>query len=282
METLRKEIIRLSGLNVYCEYKLQDKPPIIFIHGFVSSVVTFRRMMPYLSRHYSVVALDLPGFGKSEKCTSFVYSYENYARLIARCMEYFKLEKAVLAGHSMGGQIALYTARLIPERVEKLILLASSGYLDKAKAWQRYATYLPFSELAAKYVVHKKTVPDYLKNVLYDHSFITDQLIEAYGAPLKEKKFYQALIRLLRYREGDLPAGELKRITTPALLIWGKEDRVVPFEIGKQLESDLPNARLICYDHSGHLLTEERPKTISEEILYFLKGKPSCQRSTSL
>lgn len=75
MNELTKEIIKLDGMNIYCEHNLQDKPPILFVHGFVSSVVTFQQMMPYLSRDYTVIAIDLPGFGRSEKSTSFIYSY---------------------------------------------------------------------------------------------------------------------------------------------------------------------------------------------------------------
>jgi len=77
-------------------------------------------------------------------------------------------------------------------------------------------------------------------------------------------------MRLLRYREGDLPKEELKKITKPALLIWGTEDKVVPFEIGKKLKSDLPNAKLISYEKSGHFITAERPKSLSQEIVHFL------------
>lgn len=267
---MKKEIIRLMDMDIYCEYLLQDKPPIIFIHGFVSSVSTFQPIFPLLSDHFSIIAIDLPGFGNSEKCTSFVYTYENYGRLVAACMDYFQLEQTSLVGHSMGGQVALNTAKLVPERINKLVLLASSGYLAKAKSWQRYASYLPFSDLVARRVVHKKSVPDYLKNVLHDTSFITNELAEAYGRPLQEKNFYKALIRLLRYREGDLSKEQLKQINKPALLIWGTQDRVVPVQIGVQLTEDLPDARLITYEQTGHLLTVEKSKAVSGNILSFL------------
>lgn len=268
--TYNKENLRLLNMNIYCEYKLDDKPALFLIHGFVSSISTFRKMIPLLSKHYSIIAIDLPGFGNSEKCTNFIYTYENYGKLIAACIDYFNLERVSLIGHSMGGQIALHAAKIVPEKIDKLVLLASSGYLGKASMIKRYSSYLPFSEIVAKFVVHKKTVPDYLKNVLYDHTFITDELTEAYSLPLQDKKFYKSLLRLLRYREGDLPSEQLKLIQNPALLIWGKEDRVVPITVGLQLKQDLPNSNLITYDRTGHLLTIEQSEAVSHNILSFV------------
>lgn len=258
-------------MNIYCEYELNHKPPIIFIHGFVSSVYTFRRIIPLLSEHFSIIAIDLPGFGRSEKSTSFIYTYENYGRLIAACIEHFQLDKVFLVGHSMGGQIALYTTKIIPERIDKLVLLSSSGYLEKAKRWQRYCSYLPFCEIAVNYVLNKKSVPDNLKNVLYDQTLITKELIEEFGRPLKEKNFNKSMMRLLRYREGDLTSEQLKNINKPVLLIWGREDKVVPFHIGTKLNGDLPNAELIAYEKTGHLITEEKSEAVTEEILGFFK-----------
>src|SRR5699024_2474092 len=85
----------------------------------------------------------------------------------------------------------------------------------------------------------------------------TAKQVEAYGKPLKERNFYKALVRLLRYREGDLISEQLREIQTPALLIWGAEDKVVPLSVGKRLAKDLPHAELITYHQTGHLVTEE-------------------------
>ncbi len=269
--TYTKEMIRLLNMDIYCEYILHNKPPIIFIHGFVSSVYTFRRIIPLLSKHFSIIAIDLPGFGRSVKSISFIYTYENYGKLIAACIEHFQLEKAFLVGHSMGGQIALNTTKIVPERIDKLVLLSSSGYLDKAKRWQRYCSYLPFCEIAVNYVLNKKSVPDNLKNVFYDHSLISEDLIEEFGRPLKEKNFNKSMMRLLRYREGDLTSEQLKSIDKSILLIWGREDNVVPFHIGMKLKEDLPNSELIAYDKTGHLITEERAEAVSEQIFTFFR-----------
>ena len=265
--TLNQEYIEICNLKIYCEYSLHDrKPPLFLIHGFASSIYTFNLLIPLLKDHFSIVAIDLPGFGRSEKSSSFVYSFKNYAQLVGSCIDYFKLNEVNIAGHSMGGQIALYTAKLIPEKVKNLVLLSSSGYLKRANSALIYCTYLPFFKYYVKRKVHKKEVREHLQNVFYNHSLITDDYVKEYGKPLQESGFYTALMRLLRYREGDLNREELNNITKPTLLLWGEEDKVVPVHVGHQLVNDLPNSRLITYEKTGHLLTEERPQEVFEQI----------------
>lgn len=265
-------MISLASGTIYCEYILNGKPPILLIHGFVSSTYTFKRITSLLQKKFSVIAVDLLGFGQSEKSTTFIYSYTNYAALVAEIIGYFKLKNVTIVGHSMGGQIALYAARKIPQKIDKLILLASSGYLKSANKFMILSTYLPFFYLFAKHKVQRQDVEDTLKNVLYNQSLLTRELIEVYGRPLKEKNFYKSLVRLLRYREGDLSSAQLQEIKIPTLLLWGVEDKVVPLSIGERLVKDLPNASLITYGQTGHLITEERPTEVYEQIISFTQN----------
>src|SRR5699024_5351378 len=182
-----------------------------------------------------------------------------------RVIDYFGFQQVCIMGHSMGGQIALYTARMIPESIHKLILLNSSGYMGRAHWWLICSSYLPFFHLAAKRYVQKQSVEDTLQNVLFDQSLITKELKDEYSIPLKDENFYKALIRLLRHREGDLMPEQLREIQLPVLLIWGEEDKVVSLDVRKQLTKDLPNAALITYKDTGHLITEEKPETIYDK-----------------
>ena len=124
---LQQSHINIGGINLYCEYMLNDKPPLLLIHGFASSTYTFRRIIPLLQQQFSIIAVDLPGFGKSEKPTWFIYSLQNYAELMIQCIRHFDIPSAHIVAHSMGGQIALNMARMAPEKINKLILLCSSG-----------------------------------------------------------------------------------------------------------------------------------------------------------
>ena len=273
MEQLVKEKIKLSNLSIYCESLFNGKPTILFIHGFASSTYTFQRLIPLFTQDYSIIAIDLPGFGKSEKSKTYQYTFANYARLIKECLDYFNLREVFVAGHSMGGQIALYFARLAPDRIKKLVLLGSSGYLKKAKPYLRYSSYIPCFHLFVKLLVNRKTVKQYLENVFYEHSFIDEKMVEEYSRPLKEESFYTCLVRLLRHREGDLPEEQLQQINVPTLLLWGEEDKVVPLNVGMKLEKDIPDAKLITYQHTRHLLTEERHQQVYSDIVKYFTSE---------
>lgn len=266
---IQKETISLENLKIYCEHHLTNKPPLFLVHGFVSSTYTFNRLIPLLGKHFSIVAIDLPGFGKSEKSKTFVYSFANYAEILRQCIEYFQLKGCTIIGHSMGGQIALYTAKKYPNLVNKLILISSSGYLRRAKKYLIYSSYIPGFHLLVERYIRSKDVRKNLENVFYDHSLITEELMTEFAGPLEERDFYVSLTRLLRYREGDLTSEQLRGISTPTLLVWGKEDKVVPLEVGERLVTDLPNAKLITYEKTGHLVTEERPFELYQHILSY-------------
>ncbi len=266
-KSLNETYIKVADMKLYCEYLLNDKPPILLIHGFASSTYTFRRILPLLQERYSIIAVDLPGFGKSEKSTSFIYSFENYAKVMIECIHKFGFSTTNIVAHSMGGQIALNMARLAPEKINKLVLLCSSGYLNPAKRLLVWSSYLPFFDKFVYYYIRRKEVKDHLKNVFFNQNLINEDLINEFGRPLAEKGFYKALIRLLRHREGDLPSDQLKKIKVPTLLIWGNEDRVVPVDVGKRLVRDLPDAQLITYENTGHLITEERPEFVFKNII---------------
>ena len=267
VNSLNQTFIKVDNINLYCEYLLNDKPPILLIHGFASSTYTFRRIIPLLQKKFSIIAVDLPGFGKSEKSTSFVYSFENYAKLMIECIHKFGFANTHIVAHSMGGQIALNMARIAPDKINKLILLSSSGYLKRSKKLLIISSYLPFFEKVIHYYIGRKDVKYHLGNVFFNQSLINDELVREFGRPLAEKGFYKALIRLIRHREGDLLPKQLQDIQVPTLLIWGEEDRVVPVEVGKQLVQDLPDAKLITYEKTGHLITEERPELVFKNIL---------------
>ncbi|MCM3759880.1 alpha/beta hydrolase [Alkalihalobacillus oceani] len=267
---LKRTYLVIDRLRVYCEYCIdQGKPAMFLIHGFASSTYTFHRLIPLLKEHFSIFAIDLPGFGRSDKSTSFTYSFQNYAQLVAKCLKYFGLERVIIVGHSMGGQIALYTAKLVPDQVDKLVLLNSSGYLKKVKKSLMYSSYMPFFPAFVQWYVGRKEVKDYLENVLYNKALITADMVEEFGRPLKERNFYKSLVRLARHREGDLTTEQLRDIRKPTLLLWGEEDKVVPVAVGRRLVKELPEAELITYKHTGHLLSIEKPLDVVTDIVRY-------------
>ncbi|GAB1809322.1 MULTISPECIES: alpha/beta fold hydrolase [Priestia] len=261
-----------NGVNVYyeCHNYHPDKPAIVFIHGFLSSSFSFRRLIPLFEDTFSIITLDLPPFGRSEKSLTFQYSYKNLAKIVIELIEYLKLKDVVLSGHSMGGQVCLNVAKLKPSCVSKLVLLCSSAYLGPSHYGLVMSSYVPFFYLWVKTWLSRKGVLGNLQNVVFDHQLIDEEMIDGYTEPFLDDRTFMALTRMIRDREGDLSSKDLQHIKKPSLLIWGEEDRVVPLHLGRKLKDDLTDSTFISLKEIGHLLPEECPDIVQSHIVDFL------------
>jgi pimeloyl-ACP methyl ester carboxylesterase len=248
----------------------EDTKVFILIHGFLSSCFSFRHLIPLLSKEGVVLVVDLPPFGKSGKNLNFTYSYNNFANIVISMIEHFHFKNIYLIGHSMGGQISLYVAKKAPHLINKIILLCSSGYLGKAQRHLFWSSYIPFFHLIVKRKFAKQGVMKSLSDVVYDGSLIDDDMKQGYEEPFANNEIFRALTKMIRDREGDLSPQEVRNISVPTLLIWGEEDKIVPIEVGKRLHSDLQNSLFISYPKTGHLIPEEIPSTIFENIMSFI------------
>lgn len=266
--------ICVNDVQIYYEYFDHEDPDakvVVLVHGFLSSTVSFRKLLPYLTKTYKVVSLDLPGFGQSEKSTSFIYKLSNYGQLIIDFLDKLNIQNAILIGHSMGGQISMHAAKKSPKRIEKLILLGCCSYVKRASRSLIACSYLPLFTWGMRNWIQRKDVKENLLSVLHDSKLVTEEMIESYKKPISEVAFIHSLIRLLRQREGDMCSQDLNQIKQPVLMLWGKEDKVMPVKTGYRLKHDLPSAELIVYEKCGHLLMEEKPQEICNEIQRFIE-----------
>ncbi|MFC4323449.1 alpha/beta fold hydrolase [Litchfieldia salsa] len=267
-----EQTMTISGINIHYEYykNSSDKPTLVLIHGFLSSTFSFRRLIPLLADHFSVIAIDFPPFGKSGKSKTFTYSYHNIAKTFLLFLKELNIKNVILVGHSMGGQLSLQMAKQHPTIVDKIILLCSSAYSKPVKKSIIYSSYLPFFHHYVKFWLARRGVINNLLNVVYNKSLIDEEMIKGYSSPFTNNEIFVGLTKFIRDREEELSSTELKRIATPCLLIWGKHDKVVPVHIGKRLHNDLPNSRFVVFDETGHLVPEEKPEDVYRQILQFL------------
>ncbi|TCP30597.1 pimeloyl-ACP methyl ester carboxylesterase [Scopulibacillus darangshiensis] len=265
---------KINDVEIYYEHHgcplKEQRPVLVMVHGYLSSAFSFRTLIPYLSDSFTIFALDLPGFGQSEKSVKFFYSLDNYARLVIGFLDAMALKKAVLVGHSMGGQISLYAANQAPDRIVQVVGLSASGYLGRLRLWLRWASYLPFMSYYLQYFFRKKDIMQTFLEVVHNRDLVTNEMVEGYLAPLKNIDFYRSLVRLMRHREGDLTPLVLHTIRQPVLLLWGIEDRVVPVSVARRFKRDLPEVTLRTFENTGHLLPEEKPEEVATEIKSFI------------
>ncbi|MBA2875595.1 alpha/beta fold hydrolase [Thermaerobacillus caldiproteolyticus] len=266
------QTVRIREVNIYYElYNFHEqRPVIVLLHGFLSSAFSYRRLIPLLMNDFSIIAIDLPPFGKSEKSTRFRYTYKNLAQLVIDLLHHLQIRKCTLAGHSMGGQICLYIARMQPQIVKQIILLCSSGYMKRVGKSLLFSTYIPYFHLYVKRRLYEQGVEKNLLQVVYNHSLIDDEMKKGYEQPFYDERIFKALIRFIRHREGDLLSTDLQKIDIPTLLLWGENDRVVPIKIGKILHQDLRNSQFISFPNTGHLLPEEKPDDVYRQMIQFM------------
>ncbi|MDQ0216501.1 pimeloyl-ACP methyl ester carboxylesterase [Oikeobacillus pervagus] len=265
--------VPIQGMRLWYEYdeNPKAKDTILLLHGFLSSSFSFRKLIPLLKEDYSVITVDWPPFGKSQRPKRFIYSYENIAKTIIQFLQMMSFESIHIIGHSMGGQLALHMMKQNPNYIERSVLLSCSSYIERAKKKYIAASFLPFSSHLIKRWLEKTGVEGNLHQVVYQPQLIDDEMIVGYTEPFTNKAIFRGLVKFLRHREADLSSEILRTISTPCLLIWGEKDRVVPVEVGKRLASDLQNSEFIVLKETGHLIPEEKPEEVMEFIQKFLR-----------
>lgn len=275
METhTKKSIERVGYIDLYYEHiHIQETyPTLVLLHGFLSSSFSFRKLVPYLTKEYNVISIDLPPFGQSGKAYRYTYSFRNIAQSVVQLLESKNIKKFSIIAHSMGGQVSLQLIKFNPDVVDAAILLAGSGYEPSFPKKMKMLSYLPFFSFGVKGYLKKSGIEKNLSNVVHDQSMIDDEMRQGYLEPfMKKHDIFRALGRMLRDKEMDLSKEELHTIQTPCLLIWGRYDKVVPVEIGQRLHKDLPNSNLIVIENTGHLLPEEKPEEVYHLIKDFLE-----------
>ncbi|MDC3412388.1 alpha/beta hydrolase [Aquibacillus sp. 3ASR75-11] len=278
----KKQWFLFQNTNIcYQVYELsphKHKPTLIFIHGFLSSQYSFRKLVPLLNHYFDIITLDLPPFGDSDRAKKFRYSYENMSELIIHFMDIHTIKSCYLAGHSLGGQIALMCAYHYPDRINRLFLMAPSSYMKKASIGTYVFSWLPFFPFFLKRMFYRKGVYNILQQCISDTSLITKDMITTYAKPFLDKEMFICLTKMIRDREGDLDRTFLQSIQTKTDIFWGKEDEILPAPIGYRLVQDLPNATLHTYKYAGHLLPEEVPDRISDQIISVLSASNSSFR----
>ncbi|HET8943636.1 MAG TPA: alpha/beta hydrolase [Dehalococcoidia bacterium] len=258
-------LIKVNGETIH--YVDEGKgPAIVLIHGLGGHTYSYRTLIPDLARDHRVVALDLLGFGYSERVRDADYSHAAQARRVVGLMDALGIETASLVGHSMGGEIAMRVAAAHPERVDRLVLAASvSG--DRVPTLPPTPLIKPFlsglSQLFGKRM---------LRRGFYDTSKVTDEVWQAYRRPATIRGSMDGLYRILKDTRRDPPI-QFASIKAPVLLMSAEYERIVPGWMSRRLRSRFPRAEHVVIGDAGHVLLEERPVECIAVIRRFVDGR---------
>lgn len=237
-------------------------PVVILIHGFGGHTFSFRKNIPALAEHFRVIAVDLMGFGYTERPRKSDYSLTAQARMVVGLMDALGIESAAIVAHSMGGEVAMRIAAGFPERVEKLVLVASvSG--DRFPSLPPTPIMRPF--MAA---FGRLTSRFLLRRGFYDRAKLTEEVREGYRGPRRIRGFTAGIYQLFRDWRHDRPIA-FDKITQPTLILWARAEKLPNWMLGR-LRKRLPQAEVRFIEEAGHLVLEEQPDAANRLMLRFL------------
>jgi pimeloyl-ACP methyl ester carboxylesterase len=270
----------LYGGKVLVHYRTvgHGSQSILFLHGFASSSTTWQDMAGFFpADKYTLILLDLKGFGRSAKPKDAAYSIEDQADLVRAFIHERQLSSLVLVGHSLGGAVALRVcidagAGECSFTIEKLVLIDSAAYPQRLPSFFRKLR-SPLGPLFLRLMPVRILVQGVMERVFFDKTMITPERFEVYKSYFRGKGVAHALRATVKAVNPEAYAHieeSYRRLKLPVLIVWGDEDRNVRLSLGQRLHVDISGSRLKILEKCGHNPHEERPGETSAAILSFL------------
>lgn len=269
--------IDIDGLRARCLFAGKAGPPVVLIHGLGASAEIWSSSIGPLASRHRVFAPDLPGFGRTEKPGKMAYSPAAYSRFIRDFMTALGIGRAALVGHSLGGGVALRVILDDPLRVERLVLASSAGLGSDVSLPLRIAS-LPFFDR----LFFKPPLPvftRFLHRLVYDPAAISPAFARMYYEMFFQPgsvRAFASILRAIATLRGAKPGvlepirAGLASIAAPTLILWGREDRILPVSQAVDAAGRIPGARLHIFERCGHMPNIEHPEEFNRLVLEFL------------
>ena len=248
----------------------KDAPAIILLHGSNADLHTWEPWVQALKGQYRVIRFDQVGHGLTGPDPKHDYSRDNYVADILEVADALGLKQFVLGGNSMGGKHALAFAVAHPERLTGLVLVDGSGgpmlKLDRKKDDEGGSSsgnigfkiaQTPGINLLVEQITPRSLIAQSLEQSVSVKSVASEAAVTRYWELLRYPGNRRATLKRFGYPYDPLTEAEIAAVTTPTLILWGEEDRLIPVEAGQWLAKTMPDNRLVIYPKIGHLPHEE-------------------------
>jgi haloalkane dehalogenase len=267
-----KRFVRVNGLRLgYLEEGKGE--PVVLVHGWPTYSYLWRQQVTAFAERFHVYALDLPGFGDSDKPEDFGYALADFVRVLDGFLAAVGVERASLVCHDLGGPIALLWALRNPERLARLVITDTMPYQDLPLMIRLM---LPVARLPGlgRALVSRRGLRLMLQLGTVGKGVVTEELVTAYDRPYAgDVRARKTLLGILtRWDAGEMTeVGEsLAQITAPTLILWAEKDPTAPLGIARRLEADIRGSTLVTVPDCGHFLTEDRPDEVNRRLFEFL------------
>ena len=249
------DAIDVNGIHLAYERRGKGTP-MVLLHGFPLDHHLWDDIAPLLEDHFDLILPDLRGFGESTTVDSF-YAMEDFASDVAGLLDYLGIPKAALVGHSMGGYIALAFARLYPERVSGLGLVASQAAADAPE--RREGRYKSAAEVADKGIA---SVVEMMTT-----KFTSDPRLQEAARQSMERQppaAYIGALKAMAERVDSTP--HLSSIQYPVVIVHGDADALVPIDRAREVKAAVPHAHLVEISGAGHMPMMEAKEETAQAL----------------
>jgi len=264
-----------TGMGAFSIIEAGEGAPILMLHGLGGTKASFLPSIAALAPSFRTIAVDMLGFGDSDKPLGASYGPQFQARGITQLLDALELDRAHVVGHSMGGRVALELGFGHADRLGGLVLMTPAMAWLRERRWAPYLRWIR-PELGLIQVAPRVAVEPFLRRLIpgadtsWGRSAI-DEFVRTYTSPRGRAAFYAAARNIYL----DEPHGDdgfwsrLRTLAPDSLFIWGRKDRLVPTAFAKHVEEALPAARHVELE-CGHLPQIERPRETHAAIARFL------------
>jgi len=255
-------LTRIHGLEIYYQEEGQGHP-LVLLHGWGVSSQSLAGVAARLATEFRVLSVDLPGFGWSQ-APAEAWGIEQYADLVRHLLDERGLASVVMLGHSFGGRIAIFLAARHPERVSRLILVASAGVRLRRSLAVRAS--IGTTRLVRRILAFPGWGP------------LGERLLRRWQDRVGSRDYRAAgAMRptLVRVVNEDLTP-MLPLIQAPTLLLWGDRDDEVPRPAVEIMAAQIPGARLAVFPGAGHFPFQDAPEEFQRRLAEFLRGEDRC------
>lgn len=270
------KFVNIDGMNVHyrVEGQAHDSLPIVLIHGTGSSLHTYDAWTSELMKIKKVIRMDLPGFGLTGPFPDRDYSIKEYVDFLETFVENLKIKRFILAGNSLGGNIAWNYTIQHSDRVEKLILIDASGlrYAEKKPPLAFKIARTPVLNKILTFVTPKSVVKKSLEDVYTDKSKVTEQLVDRYYELSLREGNRQAMVDRFKSKPDYDMIPKIKNIMCPVLILWGNDDELVPPSCAQEFSNLLLNDTTVIIRQCGHVPMEECPTQTLQAVVKFLNA----------
>ena len=243
--------------------------PVVYVHGLMSTSASWKRALPAASAGHPSVAVDLPGFGFSDRPWPHDYTVAGQAQALLRYLDARRFDRVALVGNSLGGAVCEIAAAAQPSRFAALVLVGAASPVSRIP-WNFQLLRTPgVGELEMELLV-RPIQAFALQYRLFAHpDRVTEAMIDDDWIPITVPGTRRAALAAVRSNSRGYE-NLLSRIESPTLVLWGKEDKILPSEEGLRLATEIRGARLVVLPDTGHIPQEETPKEFAGAVFEFL------------